>query len=145
MIEKDLLKILCIYSAILGAILGLLPLIPLFIGFAFVVLLIFVSPIVLFYFKKLGLIKNFEMEKCLVVRAISGAVAGLGFSIVYFLIALLLQLIFKIQSFIWIKVLFVNIGFLIPMIILIALVVALFNAFSAFLVSYFFIYFNKNK
>ena len=145
MIEKDLLKILCIYSAILGAILGLLPLIPLFIGFAFVVLLIFVSPIVLFYFKKLGLIKNFEMEKCLVVGAISGAVAGLGFSIVYFLIALLLQLIFKIQSFIWIKVLFVNIGFLIPMIILIALVVALFNAFSAFLVSYFFIYFNKNK
>ncbi len=145
MIEKDLLKILCIYSAILGAILGLLPLIPFFIGFAFVVLLIFVSPIVLFYFKKLGLIKNFEMEKCLVVGAISGAVAGLGFSIVYFLIALLLQLIFKIQSFIWIKVLFVNIGFLIPMIILIALVVALFNAFSAFLVSYFFIYFNKNK
>ena len=85
------------------------------------------------------------MEQSMVIGAISGAVALLGFTVVYFPIAFILQLIFKIQSFIWIKVLFVNIGFLIPMIILIALTSALLNAFSGFLTAYFYQSFQKSQ
>lgn len=144
MIDKQLTKTLCIFSMIIGALTGIIPLIPALTGLAFTILMFAVAPIVLFYFKKLNLIENFEMEKCLTIGAISGAMACIGFSIVYFICAVLLYLLFKIQAFLWIKVLFANFGFMIPMIIFMALAVALFNAFSAFLVSYF-IYFKQNK
>lgn len=143
--DKELIRVLCIFSATIGALIGILPLFPFLTGLAFTLLMFFIAPIVLIYFSKLKLIKEFEVEKCLTVGAISGAVACLGFSIVYLPLALILQLIFKIQSFIWIKVLFTNFGFFIPMIVLIALVCALFNAFSAFLVAYFYSYFKQNK
>lgn len=144
MIDKQLIKTISIFSMIIGALTGIIPLIPALTGLAFTILMFAVAPIVLFYFKKLNLIENFEMEKCLTIGAISGAMACVGFSIVYFICALFLHFLFKIQAFLWIKVLFANFGFMIPMIIFMALAVALFNAFSAFLVSYF-IYFKQNK
>ena len=144
MIDKQLVKTLCIFSALIGAAIGLIPLIPALTGLAFVLLMFMISPVVIFYFEKLKLLKDFDMEKCLVLGAVSGAMACIGFCIVYLPVAFLLQLIFKVQSFIWIKVLFVNFGFLIPMVIFVALAGALFNAFSAFLVSYF-IQFKQNK
>ena len=144
MIDKQLTKTLCIFSMIIGALTGIIPLIPALTGLAFTILMFAVAPIVLFYFKKLNLIENFEMEKCLTIGAISGAMACVGFSIVYFICALFLHFLLKIQAFLWIKVLFANFGFMIPMIIFMALAAALFNAFSAFLVSYF-IYFKQNK
>lgn len=137
MIDKQLVKTLCIFSALIGAAIGLIPLIPALTGLAFTLLMFLVAPVVIYYFNKLKLLKDFDMEKCLVIGSVSGAMACVGFCIVYLPIAFLLQLIFKMQSFIWIKVLFVNFGFLIPMIIFMALAGALFNAFSAFLVSYF--------
>ena len=100
-------------------------------------MLFFVAPIVLIYFNKLKIVKDYQVEKCLTIGAIAGAVALVGFCIIYFPIAFILQLIFKIQSFIWIKVIFTNIGFLIPMVFFTAIISAITNAFSAFLVSYF--------
>ncbi len=145
MIEKQLLKILCIFSCIVGAILGVIPLIPALTGLAFLLLLFFVAPVILIYLNKLNFLKSYEMEKCLSIGAIAGAISLVGFCLVYFPIAFILQLIFKIQSFIWIKVIFTNIGFLIPMVFFTAIVSAITNAFSAFLVSYFSTYFNQNK
>ena len=141
MINKQLLKVLSVFSCITGAILGLLAILPPLSGIAFLTLLFFIAPIILIYFNKLNIIKDYEMEKCLAIGAISGAISVIGFCIIYFPIASIIQLIFKIQSFIWIKVLFINIGFLIPMIILIALTSALLNAFSGFLTAYFYQYF----
>lgn len=145
MISKSLFKIIAICSFIIGAIIGVFPLIPALIGLAFFVVMFGIAPFMLIYLKKLNILKSIEMEESLVIGAISGAVALLGFTAVYFPIAFILQLIFKIQSFIWIKVLFVNIGFLIPMIILIALTSALLNAFSGFLTAYFYQYFQTKK
>lgn len=145
MIDKQLLKVLSVFSCIIGAILGVLPLIPALTGLAFTLLMFFVSPIVLIYFNKLKIIKDYQVEKCLVIGAIAGAVSLVGFCIIYFPIAFILQLIFKIQSFIWIKVIFTNIGFLIPMVFFTAIISAITNAFSAFLVSYFSTYFTQNK
>ena len=137
MIDKLLLKTVIIFSFIIGAGLGIIPLIPAFIWLAFLLLTLFVAPFMLIYLKHLEFIKEYNMEQILIVGAISGFFSCLGF-------AFILQLIFKIQSFIWIKVLFTNIGFLIPMVILTALISALTNAFSAFLTSYF-LFFNQNK
>lgn len=145
MISKPLFKIIAVCSFILGAILGVFPLIPPLIGISFFVVMFGIAPFMLIYLKRLNILKSIELEQSLVVGAISGAVAILGFATVYFPIAFILQLIFKIQSFIWIKVLFVNIGFLIPMIILIALTSALLNAFSGFLTAYFYQYFQTKK
>lgn len=145
MVNKQFLKVLCIFSCLIGAILGVLPLIPPLTGIAFILLMFFVSPFILLYYKKLNLIKNFEMDKCLTIGAISGAAACIGFALVYFPIAFILQLIFKIQAFIWIKVLFTNIGFLLPMVFFTAIVGAILNTFSAFLVAYYFAYFKQNK
>ena len=145
MIDKQLLKVLSVFSCIIGAILGLLAIIPPLSGLAFLTLLFFIAPVILIYFNKLNIIKGYEMEKCLAIGAISGAISVVGFCIIYFPIASIIQLIFKIQSFIWIKVIFTNIGFLIPMIFFTAIISAITNAFSAFLVSYFSTYFTQNK
>ena len=145
MIDKYLLKIICLCSLIVGAFLGIIPLIPAFIWIAFIGVMFFVAPFIIIYLKKLNLIKSIETEKCLAIGAISGTVAFLGFAIIYFPIAFILNLIFKIQSFIWIKVIFFNIGFLLPMVILIALLCGLLNMFSGFLTAYFYEYFNQKN
>ena len=145
MLDKSLLKIICVFSFILGAILGIIPLIPAFIWFAFFCIMFLVAPFILIYLKKLNLIEDIEAEKSLLIGAISGAAAFLGFACLYFPIAFILQLIFKIQSFLWIKVLFFNFGFLIPMVILISLLSGLLNAFSGFLTAYFYQYFKPKK
>ena len=87
MIDKQLLKVLSIFSCIIGAILGVLPLIPALTGLAFILLMFFVAPIVLIYFNKLKIIKDYQVEKCLVIGAIAGAVSLVGFCIIYFPIA----------------------------------------------------------
>ena len=145
MISKQLFRIIAICSFIIGAILGVFPLIPALIGISFFLLMFGVAPFMLIYLRKLNILKSIEIEESLVIASISGAVALLGFATIYFPIAFILQLIFKIQSFIWIKVLFVNIGFLIPMVILIALTSALLNAFSGFLTAYFYQSFKAKK
>ena len=144
MIDKLLLKTVIIFSFVTGAILGIIPLIPALIWLAFLLLMLFTAPFILIYLKRLDFIKEYNMEQILIIGGVSGFFACIGFSVIYFPIAFILQLIFKIQSFIWIKVLFTNIGFLIPMVILTALTCALINAFSAFLTSYF-LFFNQNK
>ena len=145
MINKALLKIIFICSFIIGGILGLIPLIPAFIWIAFLAVMFLVAPFIIIYLKKLKLISNVETERCMFIGAISGASAFLGFATIYFPIAFILNLIFKIKSFLWIKVIFMNIGFLIPMIILIALLCGLMNTFSGFLTAYLYEYFKPRN
>lgn len=145
MFNKDFLKIICISSLVTGAIIGVIPLIPAFTGLAFITVMFFIAPFIIIYMKRLNLIKTIDLEHSLAIGGLSGAVAFLGFALIYFPIAFILNLIFKIQSFIWIKVLFTNFGFLIPMIILIALLCGLLNMFSGFLTVYIYEYFKQIK
>lgn len=145
MINKELLKVLSIFSLIAGAILGVLPLIPALTGIAFFLLLFIISPFILIYFKHIKIIEDYNMEKCLIIGAISGAIACVGFTLIYFPIAFILQLIFEINSFIWIKVLFSNIGFIIPMVFFTSIISAISNTFSAFLIAYYFEFIKQNK
>ena len=144
--DKALFKIICMSSLIVGAILGVLPLIPIFTGLAFVLIMLFVAPFIIIYLYKLKLIDSLGVQECLSVGGISGFFSFLGFACIYFPFALILNLIFKISAFVWIKVIFVNIGFLIPMVIFTALLCGLFNMFSAFVTVYLYEYFKpKNR
>ncbi len=145
MINKPLFKIICLCSIITGGIVGIFPLIPALISVAFLAVMFLIAPFVLIYLKSLNILKELNMEQSLAISAISGAAAFLGFAVVYFPIAFILNLIFKIQSFLWIKVIFTNFGFLIPMVILIALLCGLLNTFSGFLTVYFYDYFKFKK
>ena len=130
--DKSLLKIINITSFITGAVLGLIPLIPALIWIAFLLVMFGVAPFIIIYLKHLKLLDQIDTERSLLIGMLSGSVAFVGFSIVYFPVAFILQLIFKIQSFIWIKAIMVNIGFIIPMVIFIALLCGLMNMFSGF-------------
>ena len=145
MLDKSLLKIIAITSLITGAIIGVIPLIPALIWVAFLVIMFLIAPFIIIYLKNLKLIKDITMEQSLVIGGVSGACAFLGFSVIYFPIAFILQLIFKIQSFLWVKVIVSNFGFLVAMVVLIALLCGLFNMFSAFLTSYIYEYFGQKK
>lgn len=145
MLDKSLIKITCMSSLFTGAILGLLPLIPGLIGFTFIVIMFLTSPFVIIYLYKLNLIKQMDVPQCLSFGGISGFFAFIAFSFVYFPLAVLLYLIFKIESFLWIKVIFTNIGFLFTMVILTALLCALINMFSAFITLYLYEYFKGKK
>ena len=145
MFSKSLLKIILISSFITGVIFSIFTLIPPLIWIIFILLMFCVSPFIIIYLKKLNLIKNIEIEQCLVIGALSGAASFIGFSVVFFPSAFVLHLIFNTQSYIWIKVLLQNIGFIVPMILFIALLSALLNMFSGFLMAYFYQYINTNK
>ncbi len=145
MINKPLFKIICLCSIITGGIVGIFPLIPALTSVAFLAVMFLIAPFILIYFKNLNILKELNMEQSIAISAISGATAFLGFAVVYFPIAFILNLIFKIKCFIWIKVIFSNIGFLVPMVILTALLCALTNAFSGFLTVYFYQYLKQKR
>lgn len=145
MISKPLFKIIFLCSLITGGIIGVFPLIPVLTSVAFLAVMFLIAPFMLIYLKSLNILKELQMEQSLVISAVSGASAFIGFAIIYFPIAFILNLIFKIQSFLWIKVIFANFGFLIPMVILTALLCGLLNTFSGFLTVYFYDYFKLKK
>lgn len=145
MLNKSLIKIILITSFITGVLLGIIPLIPALIWIGILLVMFFVSPFIIIYLKHLNLINEINIEQSLIIGGISGVSAFLGFSALYFPIAFILRIIFKIDSYLWIKVLFNNIGFLLAIIILTALLCGLLNMFSAFLTAYIYEYFSKKQ
>ena len=136
--NKSLIKLLCVFATLTGGILAVPALLPFLMPYVLIALLLLISPFMLIYLKKLNIIKTFDIDKSMILGAISGACASLGFCIIYIPIAFILNLIFKIQSYIWAKTVFINFGGLIMMLVLIAMTCAIFNAFSAFVVAQFY-------
>lgn len=138
MIDRNSLKNVFLISVVVGGIIGLIPLIPAFIWIAVLSLMFAVGPITVVYLHKLNLAEISNTEQTVTLSAFSGAFSVLGFCITYLPVALILNLIFKIPSFLWVKVIFVNFGFIIPMVFFSALLGCLLNAFSGFLTVYFY-------
>ncbi len=143
MLDKTLLKIICICSFFSGMLLGILPLFPFLVQFGILVQMFLTAPFIIIYLKQLNLISQIETDKCLIIGAISGFSSFLGFSLIFLPGSFILNLIFKIDAFLWIKVLFNNLGFIIPMIIFAGLLSALLNMFSGLLTVYIYEYFKK--
>lgn len=145
MLSKQLIKVISLFSAIIGALAAVPALIPLFTVFVILIMFIVTAPFIILYLKNLKLFSDLSVEKCAAIGAISGASVFLGFSIIFFPIGFLLNLIFKIQSLILVKVIFSNFGFLMLMIFLMTLTCAMFNTFAGVSTAYFYQIFNTNK
>ncbi len=145
MFKNPIYKIISIISIISGAILGVFSIIPL-LTFSIIILLMFImAPFIIIYFKNLNLIKEIEIEKGIIYGAIAGFTGCIGYSLLFFPLAFILDLIFKIQSFIWVKVICQNFIFLIGTIFFTAILSAILNAFTGFLTAYLFQYFKKGN
>lgn len=143
MTKNPILKVLVLISLISGAILGLISLIP-FLSFAILCILMFIiAPFIIIYFKNLNLIEELDIEKGILYGGISGFIAFIGFSITFFPIAFLIDLIFKTETFLWVSVIFKSFIFMVGMVIFTALLSAILNMFTGFLTAYVYQYFKK--
>ena len=140
---KPIFKIISIVSIISGAILGIVALLP-FLSFSVIcILMLFMAPFIIIYFKNLKLIENTDIQEFIVYGGLSGFTGFLGFSVTFFPLAFIIDLIFKTQTFLWVNIVFKNFGFLFTMIILTALLSALLNMFSGFLTAHVYQYLKK--
>ena len=143
MTKNPILKVLVLISLISGGIMGLIAIIP-FLSFTVLCILMFImAPFIIVYFKNLNLIENLDIEKGILYGGISGFVAFIGFSITFFPIAFVIDLIFKTETFLWVNVIFKSFTFMVGMVIFTALLSAIFNMFTGFLTAYVYQYFKK--
>jgi len=88
-----LVKQTAILSAILGGILGVLTLIPFVRGFAFMLLILCVSAVIIVYMKKNELIGIIDVKEGAILGAVIGFVSFIAFSIIFAPLAMLVGLI----------------------------------------------------
>jgi hypothetical protein len=126
-----------ILSAILGAVLGFFTLIPL-ISCLSCFLYSFVAVAVIWYMKKYGFIGFISVNDGAVIGAIAGFVSFISASAIYLPIAILIQIIFKTGINMTTSALTTTFGFftMLMLIVFMALLSALFNAFSGLVTAY---------
>lgn len=135
-----IVKQTAILSAILGAILGFLTLIPFIGNFSFTVLILCISAVIIVYMKKNDLIGIIDVREGAILGGIIGFISFITFSIVFIPFAAILGLIFKTYYFGWLAMLLKASGFfvLVMLVIFVAILSALMNAFSGLVTAYFY-------
>ena len=133
-----LIKQTTILSAILGAILGLLTLIPFVRNFTFLILILFIAVVVLVYMKKHNLIGILDTREGAILGALIGFISFIAFSIVFMPLVSLVGLIFKSYYTFGISYLMRASGFfvLIMLVVFMAMLSALMNAFTGLVTAY---------
>lgn len=132
MLLKELLfKQMCILSAILGLVLGVLTIIPFICNFSFFALLILSAPAILYYMKKMEMIGILDIKQGAMYGAIIGFISFLGFSVSFVPLATIIALIYKGSFYLGVSMLFRS-GFfvLIMSVFFVALLNSLLNAFT---------------
>lgn len=132
-----LLKQISILSAILGAILGILTLIP-YVGVLSFLICVFASgSLVLFYMQKLELIGELDTKACSIYGAASGFMAFIGFSVTFVPLATIIGMIVKTSYYLGVSLMF-RLGPLITilMILFVAVIAALMNGFGTMTTAY---------
>lgn len=133
-----IIKQIAILSAILGGILGLITLIPFINGFSFFVLLVGVAAIVIVYMKRNNLLGIIDAKEGATLGAIIGFVSFIAFSIAFVPLVSLIGLIFKSYYTYGILYLLKASGFfvLIMLVLFLAILSALMNAFTGLVTAY---------
>jgi len=134
-----LLKQLAILSAFAGIILGLITVIPYVSAFSFFVLILFLSAIILVYLKQNDLIGIISIREGCIFGAVIGFVSFIAFAVVYTPISMLLGYFIKSYTQGFLRFFLTNFGSFVVMIFLIifmAGISALFNAFSGLVTAY---------
>ncbi len=133
-----IVKQAAILSAILGGILGFLTLIPFVRNFSFSILILCVSAVVIVYMKKNDLIGIIDVREGAILGGIIGFISFIAFSVVFLPIAAIIGSIFKTYYMGWLAMLFKASGFfvLVMLVIFMALLSALMNAFAGLVTAY---------
>ena len=134
-----LLKQLAILSAFAGVILGLITVIPYVSAFSFFTLILFLSAILLVYLKQNDLIGIISIREGCIFGAVIGFVSFIAFAVVYAPISMLLGHFIKSYTQGFLRFFLTNFGSFVVMIFLIifmAGISALFNAFSGLITAY---------
>ena len=135
-----LLKQAALFSALIGGILGIITLIPYLGSISFMALILCLSAIIIVYFKRNNLIGIIDMREGAILGAVIGFASFVAFSIVYTPLSIIIGLITEkfyigrvILQFI------TNFGgffVLISLLLFIAFISALMNAFSGVVTAY---------
>lgn len=138
-----IVKQTAILSAILGGILGVLTLIPFVRNFSFMLLILCISAVIIVYMKKNDLIGIIDVKEGSILGAIIGFVSFVAFSVVFIPLDLVIGAflgLFKIHYNTFGLNIFIQSGFfvLILLIIFIAMLSALMNAFAGLVTAYFY-------
>lgn len=135
--NKVFLKNLLSLSAILGLILGIITIIPFISGLAFFVLMVLAAPILFVYLKKLQLIGYMTPQEGAIYGSFIGFASFLGFSVSFIPLATIIGFIYKGSFYLGIKMLFESgIVLILTMVIFVAILSALMNAFSGLVTMY---------
>lgn len=137
-IDFILLKRISILSVLFGAILGFITLIP-FVGtFSLVFLFCFIAPLVIWILVRYNCLSLSSIKESVIVGAVAGAVAYLGFSIIYIPISVILMKFFNLSANYGIGLTLMNANFFILTVLSVFMSVlsATVNAFTGFLTFY---------
>jgi hypothetical protein len=133
-----LLKQIAILSAILGAGLGVLTVIPFINGFTFTILMLATSAVVIIYMKRHELIGMINVKEGAIIGAEIGFVSFIGFSIIFIPLVSIIGLIFK--GYYTYGILYLlklsGIFVLVMLVIFMAILSALMNSFTGLLTAY---------
>jgi len=137
-----LLKQVALFSALIGAAIGVITLIP-FIGtIAFLTLILFLSAIIIVYLKKHELIGIINLKEGAILGAVIGFASFIAFSVVFSPLSVLIGLIFKSYYIGHLVTMFItNFGGFFVMIVLfifLGMISALMNAFTGLTTAYIF-------
>ena len=127
-----------ILSAILGAILGVLTLIPFVRNFSFMLLILCISAVIIVYMKKNDLIGIIDAKEGAILGAIIGFISFIAFSIVFVPLVTIVGAIFKGYYTFGITYMFRVSGFfvLVMLVVFLGMLSALMNAFSGLVTAY---------
>ena len=133
-----LLKQIAILSAFFGAVLGAITLIPYLGVISFVFLISLIAPLVIWLLVKYNCLSLSSIKDSVIVGAIAGFVAYLGFSIIYVPISVLLMKVFHLAANVGVGFMLGNATFFLLVVISLFMGVlgATINAFTGFLTFY---------
>ena len=136
--SKSLFKQISILSAILGAILGLLSLIPVVRNVSVIAVTVLLAPVIIIYFKKLNILQEVDLKNGMIIGTIAGVISIITYVVAFTPIVLLLSLFIKNGYIEWISVLIKNAGFFIYIMLLsfMCILNAITNAFSGLATAY---------
>lgn len=133
-----LLKQIAILSAFFGAVLGAITLIPYLGVISFVFLISLIAPLVIWLLVKYNCLSLSSTKDSVIVGAIAGFVAYLGFSIIYVPISVLLMKVFHLAANVGVGFMLGNATFFLLVVISLFMGVlgATINAFTGFFTFY---------
>lgn len=132
-----LMKRIAFLSAILGLIAGVITVIPFISSLSFLALMVFAAVIVIIYMKKKNFIGYIEPKEGSIYGAIIGFISFIGFCVSFLPLATIIGLIYKGSFYLGIS-LIVRSGIfvIILMVLFVAMLSALINAFSGLVTAY---------